>query len=68
MPAPPVPASEQLRHSLGLKVTDQQLVDLTPFFETFPGRSRSEGLRWVLTHPAVWELIDERIRGSLVES
>lgn len=66
---PRTPAADVRRNSVGFKVTDDELVALLPFFETFNPTNVTTALRWlILENPEVRAIIDTRIRGATTGS
>lgn len=49
--------------TVAFRLYGTEYADLVPLIESFPQRKASTAMRWLLAHPAVKALIDERVRG-----
>jgi len=53
-----------LSHSLSVRLNAAGHARITPFLRSFGHRRTSDALRWLLEHPDVQKVMDERVRAS----
>lgn len=58
-------APERPIHVVGFKCTDRQYVVMDSLASTFDPPTPSQAMRWLLSEPAVVEVIGRRVRGEL---